>query len=168
MDSHFDNDAEDAKLAQVREHEEEDVARILSEKYGIAYADLSLTEIDNDALRVIPEALAREAEAVAFAKTARALSLAVHNPNNPALAKLKEELASREFIVKEFLVSKKSLEKILARYADLSFASESKAGVFIVPPEILSKLTEQISTRSALKNELDTATTEHSLDRVSL
>ena len=168
MDSHFDDEAEDTKLAQMREHEEEDVARILSEKYGIAYADLSLTEIDNDALRVIPEALAREAEAAAFAKTARALSLAVHNPNNPALVKLKEELASREFIVKEFLVSKKSLERILSRYADLSFASESKAGIFVVPSEILTKLTEQVSTHSALKNELDTATTEHSLDRVSL
>ena len=168
MDSHFDDEAEDTKLAQMREHEEEDVARILSEKYGIAYADLSLTEIDNDALRVIPEALAREAEAAAFAKTARALSLAVHNPNSPALVKLKEELASREFIVKEFLVSKKSLERILSRYADLSFASESKAGIFVVPSEILTKLTEQVSTHSALKNELDTATTEHSLDRVSL
>ncbi|MEK7515593.1 MAG: hypothetical protein AAB555_01495, partial [Patescibacteria group bacterium] len=151
MDSHFDNEAEDAKLAQVREREEEDVARILSDKYGIAYADLSLADIDNDALRVIPEAAAREAEAAAFAKTAKALSLAVHNPNNPALAKLKEELSSREFKVSEFLVSKKSLDRILARYADLSFASESRAGVFVVPPETLTKLAEQIGTRSTLK-----------------
>ncbi|MEK7060406.1 MAG: ATPase, T2SS/T4P/T4SS family, partial [Patescibacteria group bacterium] len=168
MDSHFDNEAEDTKLAQVREREEEDVARILSDKYGIAYADLSLADIDNDALRVIPEAAAREAEAAAFAKTAKALSLAVHNPNNPALAKLKEELSSREFKVSEFLVSKKSLDRILARYADLSFASESRAGVFVVPPETLTKLAEQIGTRSTLKKEMDTATTEHSLDRVSL
>ena len=59
MDPHFDTKSEDAKLAQVHEREEEDVARILSDKYGISYADLSLTEIDNDALRVIPEAAAR-------------------------------------------------------------------------------------------------------------
>ena len=168
MDSHFDNEAENAKLAQMREREEEDVARILSDKYGIAYADLSLANVDNDALRTIPEAAAREADAAAFAKTAKVLSLAVHNPNNPALAKLKDELASREFKVKEFLVSKKSLERVLARYADLSFASESKAGIFVVPPEILTKLTKQISTHSALKNELDIATTSHSLDRVTL
>ncbi len=168
MDSHFDTEAEDAKLAQVREREEEDVAHILSEKYGIAYADLSLAEIDNDALRTIPEATAREADAAAFAKTAKMLSLAVHNPNNSALAKLKDELAAREFKVKEFLVSKKSLERVFSRYADLSFASESKAGVFIIAPETLAKLTRESATRAALKKEFDTATEEHSLDRISL
>ncbi len=168
MDSHFDNEAEDAKLALVREHEEEDVARILSDKYGIPYTDLSLIEIDNDALRTIPEAEARGAEAVAFAKTAKILSLAVHNPNNPALVKLKEELAVREFKVKEFLVSKKSLGKALSRYADLSFTAESKAGVFVVAPEVMAKLTQRSATRTELKKEFDTAMAEHSLDRVSL
>jgi len=168
MDSHFDKEAEDTKLARVHEREEEDVARILSDKYGMTYADLSLTEIDNDALRVVPEAVAREADAAAFAKTAKVLSLAVHNPNNSALAKLKEDLAAREFKVKEFLVSKKSLNRALSRYADLSFATESKAGVFLVAPEMLAKLTEQTATRSALKSELDTAVVSHSLDRISL
>ncbi|MDO8566712.1 MAG: ATPase, T2SS/T4P/T4SS family [bacterium] len=168
MDSHFDDEAENAKLDLVREHEEEDVARILSEKYGIAYVDLSLVEIDNDALRVIPEASARQAEAAAFLKTAKTLSLAVHNPNNPALATLKEDLSAREFKVKEFLVSEKSLEKILSRYADLSFASESKAGTFIVAPETLARIATRSTTKDALKKEFDTATTEHSLDRVSI
>lgn len=167
MDSHFDNEAEDAKLARVHEREEEDVARILSDKYGIAYADLSLTEVDNDALRIIPETTAREAESAAFAKTAKILSLAVHNPNNPALAKLKDELTSREFKVKEFLVSKKSLDRILARYADLSFASESRAGVFLIAPEILEKLSKLSGTRSALKKELDAEMAGHSLDKIS-
>ena len=168
MDSHFDDASEDAKLAQVHEREEEDVARILSDKYNIPYADLSLIEIDSDALRTIPEEAAREAEAAAFAKTAKILSLAVHNPNNPALAKLKEELAAREFKVREFLVSKKSLERVFARYADLSFSAESKAGVFLVAPETLAKLSGQSTTRAALEKAFEAATAEHSLDRVSL
>lgn len=167
MDSQFDSKAEDEKLAQVREHEEEDVVRILSEKYGLSYADLSLTEIDNDALRIIPEGEAREAEVAAFAKTGKTLSLAVHNPNSPALAKLKEELVAREFNVLEFLVSKKSLERVLARYADLSFSSESKAGVFVVATETLAKLAKQSATRGALRKALDAEMAGHSLDRVS-
>ncbi|MDP2655216.1 MAG: ATPase, T2SS/T4P/T4SS family [bacterium] len=167
MDSHFDDTGEDAKLAEIREHEEEDVARILSEKYGIAYADLSLKEIDGDALRIIPEEEARLAEAAAFAKTAKILSLAVQNPNNPALAKLREELAARGFVLKEFLVSKKSLERVLSRYSDLSYASESKAGVFIVAPETLIKLTRESQTRSSLTQGLDAAIAVKSLDRVS-
>ena len=168
MDSHFDTEAEDTKLAQVREHEEEDVARILSDKYGIAYADLSLMDIDNDALRTIPEAAAREADAAAFAKTAKILSLAVHNPNNPSLTKLKEDLVSRDFTVKEFLVSKKSLDRVLSRYADLSLTSESKAGVFVVTDGALSKLSAQSTTMETLRKEFNTATSEHSLDRITL
>jgi len=167
MDSPFDAKKEDEKLATIREHEEEDVVRILSEKYGIAYADLSLREIDTDALRVIPEEEARSAEAVAFARAGETLLLAIHNPNNPALAKLREELTGRGFILQESLVSKKSLERVLARYADLTFATESKPGVFFITPEMFSKLAEKEGAREALKEELDAATALKSLDRVS-
>lgn len=167
MDLPFDTTKETSKLAEIREREEEDLARILSEKYGMTYVDLSLTQIDNEALRIIPETKAREAEAAAFEKSAKQLSLAVHNPNNPALAILREELATQEYKVQEFLVSKKNLDKVFSRYADLSFAAESKAGVFTVPPETLARLTAKSTTRSALKQGLDTAVEKNSLDRVS-
>ncbi len=167
MDLPFDTAHEDEKLAQIREREEEDVARILSEKYGMTYVDLSLKEIDSDALRVIPEAEARTAEAAAFAKTAKVLSLAVHNPSNPARAKLREELAQRGFSLQEFLVSKKSLDKVLSRYASLSLTTESRAGFFSVTPETLLKLTQSIGTRKALEQELNATTALKSLERVS-
>ena len=167
MDSPFDDKKEEAQLAQVRSREEEDVARILSEKYGIAYTDLSLTEIDTEALRLIPEEEARAAEAAAFAKAAKALSIAVHNPNNPALIKLAADLAARGFTVKEFLVSKRSLDKALSRYTDLSFATESKAGSFTVPAEMLAKLSAGSGTLKGLRAELDAASAEKPLDRVS-
>ncbi len=167
MDLPFDTTRAEAKLAEVREHEEEDVARILSEKYGMPYADLSLKEIDNEALRVIPKEEALLAETAAFLKTAKTLSLAIHNPNNPALAKLIEDLTARGFLLQKFLVSRKSLDKILARYKDLSFTAESKAGVFTIASEILKKLGEKSSTRKALEQELGAATARKSLDRVS-
>src|SRR5580704_15361247 len=103
MDLPFDTKLADDTLASSREREEEDVANILSAKYGVGYADLSLTAIDTDALRTIPEAEAKEARAAAFARAAHQLSLAVENPNNPALAALIKELEGRDFIVKQFL-----------------------------------------------------------------
>ncbi|MFH1178182.1 MAG: ATPase, T2SS/T4P/T4SS family [bacterium] len=163
----FDTENTNEKLAEIREREEEDVAHILSEKYGIAYADLSLKEIDTEALRIIPEEEAREAEVAAFEKTAKELSLAVHNPNNPHLAKVREELTVRGFKLKEFLVSKKGLEKAFARYIDLSLTTESKVGVFSITPETLAKITSESGTRSLLKQELDAATSLTTLDRVS-
>lgn len=167
MDSPFDTEREDTKLAEIREREEEDVIRILSGKYGLTYADLSLKEIDTDALRTIPEEAARLAEVAAFDKTAKVLSLAVHNPNNPALTKVREDLIGRGFQLHEFLVSKKSLERALTRYGDISYAAESKAGVFVVPPETLEKLTSESKTKSALAGQFDAAVALKSLDRVS-
>jgi len=167
MDEPFDTKHEDEQLAEIREREEEDVVRILSEKYGIAYADLSMKEIDADAIRVIPEEDARSAEAAAFARAAETISLAVHNPNNPKLAKLREELAQRGFTLQEFLVSKKSLERIFARYADLTFTTESKPGVSAISAEMSSKFAKGSGARGVLKEGLDAAIALKSLDRVS-
>ncbi len=167
MDLPFDTRGSDRKLAETRESEEEDVARILSEKYGMGYVDLSLKEVDNEALRVIPEEQARLAEAAAFVKTAKTLSLAVHNPNNPALAKLEADLAERGFTLQKFLVSKKSLDKILERYSDLSFAVKAKTGILSVSPEALAGFSEKGATKKALRDALDAAVELKSLERVS-
>ena len=164
MDLPFNTAGSDAKLAEVREREEEDVARILSDKYGMAYADLSLHEIDNEALRIIPEETARLAEAAAFVKTAKTLSLAIHNPNNPALEKLEADLVGRGFTLQKFLVSKKSLDRVLERYADLSFAVKAKAGILSVSPETLLGTG---ATKAAFKEKLDAAMELKSLERVS-
>jgi len=167
MDLPFDTASGDRKLAEVHEREEEDVARILSEKYGMAYVDLSMHEIDNEALRTIPEETARLAEAAAFIKTAKSLSLAIHNPNNPALAKLEGDLVERGFTLQKFLVSKKSLDKIFERYRDLSFAVKSRAGILTVSAETLAELSKKGATRSVLKEELDAVMELKSLERVS-
>jgi len=167
MDLPFDTDQEERKLAEVREREEEDVAHILSEKYGMTYVDLSLKEVDMDALRTIPEEDARIGEVVAFARVAKSLSLAVHNPNNPSYIKLRKELEEQGFTLQEFLVSQKSLEKAFARYADLTFSTESKAGGFAIGQETLAKFSEGVGMRGALKQELDVVTNIKSLDRIS-
>lgn len=163
----LDDKHENAMLAEIREREEEDVARILSDKYDMTYIDLSLKGIDNEALRIIPEDEARRVEAAAFVKTAETLSLAIHNPNNPDLAKLLADLVSRGFILQKFLVSKKSLDKVLARYGDLSFTVKSKAGMLTVSPETLAKLAAGGATRSAFRDNLDAVVGLKSLERVS-
>lgn len=167
MHQPFDTENEDSELAQVHEREEEDVAQILSEKYGMSYVDLSIKEINGDALRTIPEEQAISAESVAFAKVAKKLSLAIHNPHNPVLEKLIEDLARRGFQIQKFLVSKKSLEKALLRYRDLSFAAESKVGTFSLDPETLEKLTGEIATKGNLKEKLDAAIGIATIERVS-
>lgn len=167
MDPLFDSVKENAQLAQMHEREEEDVARILSDKYGMTYTDLALTEINTDALRTVPEEKAVAAEAAVFERSAKNVSMAIHNPGNPALAPLIEELTKDGFIVKQYLVSKKSLEKALIRYKDLSLAAESRAGVFEVAPETFAVVATKTTNLASLRTMLDAATSGRALDRVS-
>ncbi len=155
MPAHFDTDAEDAKLASLREQEEEDLARVLSEKYGLTYTDLTIMPLNVDALRLIPEKEAREAEVVAFEKTGKHVSVALRNPSNITLAQIEHALESQGFILSRFLVSKKSLDKAYGRYAELSLASESKAGVFDIRGEELHELRGTLTSLAALRAQLD-------------
>lgn len=155
MPTDFDSAGEDAKLAALRLKEEEDLARILSEKYGLEYTDLSLTPISTEALRLVPEEKAREAEAAPFAKVAKKLSLAIRNPQNPALADVIASLEEGGYTLDKFMVSGQSLERALERYADLSYAHVTTAGVFDLSNEDMGKLSAELSTIKGLKAHLD-------------
>jgi MSHA biogenesis protein MshE len=155
MPQKFDTDAEDAKLAMLKDKEEEDLARILSDKYGLIYTDLSVVPVNVDALRLIPEAVARKAEVVAFDKAGKKLSVAVRNPQNPELAGVLADLESRDFILEKFMVSGQGLEKALARYEDLSYAHVSASGIFDLTAEDAATLSKTYATLPLLRAHLD-------------
>ncbi len=165
--SHFDTDAENAKLAELRGKEDEDLAQILSSKYGLSYTDLSVVPINMDALRLIPEETARKAEVVAFDRVNKKLSLAIHTPQNPELAGVLSDLAERDYVVEQFLVSKHSLEKAFARYKDLSYAHVSTAGVFDISSEDFAKLQENFTSVPALATHLTQTLSSRTTAQVS-
>lgn len=129
---HFDDAAEDEKLALVREKEQEDLAEVLSAKHGMEYTDLTVVPVNMEALRLILRKDAEEARAVAFDKNGKQVSLALANPDNPALARVVASLEDQGLTLTKFLVSERSIERALARYDDLSLAQVSAAGVFSV------------------------------------
>ncbi|HYD93011.1 MAG TPA: GspE/PulE family protein [Candidatus Paceibacterota bacterium] len=147
----FDQSSEDAKLTEIREKEEEDLARLLSDKYGLSYTDLSVVPVNMDALRLIPEETAREAEAVAFDRVGKKLSIALRNPQNQKLADILSDFENRGTQVERFLVSGRSLEKAFERYQDLSYAHVTTAGVF----DIAEGKAGDINSINDLKAHLD-------------
>lgn len=132
MPAEFDRKLEEEKLAHIHAEEEEDLVRILSEKYGVPYTDLSFVPIKMDALRIIPEAQAREAQAAAFDKNGKHLSVGLRDLNNPAYQRLEAQLQAQDYIIEKFLVSERSLTHAYALYKDLSQATASEAGVLAV------------------------------------
>lgn len=152
--THFDTDAEDAKLAGVRDKEEEDLAELMAERHGLPYTDLTLVPTEMDALRLLPEAKSREARAVAFAKNAKKISLAIEDLKNLALPGLLQTLEEQGLTVSKFFVSRRSIDKALERYKDLSLARASTAGVFSVSPSDFSALSNAVSDLPSLSSHL--------------
>jgi type II secretory ATPase GspE/PulE/Tfp pilus assembly ATPase PilB-like protein len=155
MPSHFDTDAEDAQLAGARAKEEEDLARVLGEKYSIPYTDFGLVPINMDALRLILQKDAEESQAVAFDKNGKHLSLAVRSPQNDALPRLTHELETQGYTIEQYIISETSLKIALDRYRDLSLASENRAGVFDIEGDEVVRLSKELSSLAALRKFLN-------------
>jgi len=154
----FNTEAEDQKLASVRENEEEDLANILSQKYGYTYTDLTLLSLNADALRLVPLETAREANLVVFDKNGKHLSVALKDPQNEHAIELMQRLEQEGHVLDKFLVSRKSLANAFERYADLSYAHESHAGVISIANTELKELADTITDLASFKEELAKST----------
>jgi type IV pilus assembly protein PilB len=136
----------DLKLSELRHREEEELAKILAQKYGATYIDLSRVTINSDALRIVPEDVARAAEVAAYDIVGKRLSLAERSPANPKVVTLKNELAAAGYTVLDYMVSRASLEAAWTRYKDLSFAIKTKEGMIDISSDDLTKVIETIKT----------------------
>ena len=155
MPSHFDTAAEDAKLAAARGREEEDLARVMAEKYNIPYTNLGMVAINMDAIRLISQKDAEEAQAVAFDKNGKHVSLAVRNPQSDGIVRLTHELEANGYTIQPYIISETSFNIALGRYSDLSLAAENTAGVFDIEGEEVVRLSKELSTLAALRTFLN-------------
>ncbi len=139
----FDDSEMSEKLAELKRHEEEGLMRALSQKYGHAYANLQGVTINTEALRLVPEDVARASEVAIFDRAGNRLSVATRNPAKVATKQVIDELSKR-FTVSIFVASLASLEYAWARYHDIKQTEASEKGVMA----FVEKEVEEISTRT--------------------
>ncbi|MCI0619410.1 GspE/PulE family protein [Candidatus Wolfebacteria bacterium] len=128
----FDEDKQRSKLAQLRAEEEEELVQILAKKNELSYTDLTTTPINTDALRLIREKDARQAQVAAFDVVGKTVSIATRAPTSTKVQEVLSGLTERGYQSTIFMTSERSLESAWTRYADLSYARESKAGALDV------------------------------------
>jgi type IV pilus assembly protein PilB len=81
--------------------------------------------------------------------------VAVREPSRPRTQQALDRLKERGFSVEVYLASRKSIEKGLARYDELSYATTSERGTLSVNQEDVSSLEGKVATPAALKAFLD-------------
>ena len=141
-------------LAKVRHKEEENRAKLLAEKLGFPYLNLSFVPIEEDALVIISKEQSESAKAAIINKEAKLLQLVALNPDGKEVGSLIADLEKKGFIVKIFVVSQNSLKKALSQYPSLKEAEEI-TGMVKISDEALARLNKEITGIATLKEILE-------------
>ena len=142
----FNEDRQKERIGRIREKEEEDLAQILAQKYGLEYQDLTVTPINPDGLRLLPENDAREGELLVFDAVGKDIKVGVRSPNNPKTQAVLDGLKERGYKITTAMVSSRSLNSAWEKYKDFSYATESKRGSLDISSDTIADFVKQVNS----------------------
>lgn len=140
----FDEEKQKKRVEELHKKEEEDLASILSKKYGVQYIDLSRTSINTDALQIIGEKEARATEIAIFNRIGKKIFVAIRSPNRQETIEQIKELEKLGYKTTLFMVSLQSLERAWEYYKDISLAMKTTAGILDISTEEIEKIISQL------------------------
>lgn len=146
----FNDEIQNLKLDNLRKDEEEELVKLLSDKYNLPYIDLRGLAPEPDAMLFIKEDDARAAGLVAFKLVGRKIYLATLSPNGEKLEDLLHPLEEQNYELILFMCSHASLEHVYARYADLHASTKVDEGMLELTPEKMLKLMARFSNLKEL------------------
>ena len=150
----FDEKKQDERLHELRAREEEQLAEMLAGKYGVPYADLTTKAIDTDALRLIPETESRSSEVAAFRKINKRVLVAMRSPEREDAIRTIASLERLGYRPERYIASRASLEHAWDRFRDLSYATETEAGILTLSNETIQKMASELKTLKDLQEQV--------------
>lgn len=163
----FDNTYNEERVAEMRRAEEESLITQLAKQYGYQYINLPGITINPQALTVISEQEAKAANAVAFERKNKSLSVAIRNPNKPETKQLLTQLQTAGWKLTLYMCSTASLEHGWKRYEDQRKGSAVKRGVLDINPDQINDLMRSFKTLGDVTEHIQNIRTLNSARRVS-
>ena len=142
------------KIGEMRREAEERAAQRLADKLGLNYIDLRITPVSIDALKLVPEADAKEAVAVSIEIKKNNIAIATTDPQAPTLAKIIEKLKASGFETKTFVSSKSAIEKVLESYSFVPKETKDITGKVEISPAELEELAKKITSLQEVQDEV--------------
>lgn len=163
----FDDNKSNQRVADLRQQEEEDLAELLAQRYEVAYVDLSGISINTDALKIVPQEVAQKAKLAVFDMVGKKLKVGILSPKKEETLAVLQDLDNRGYSLTNFIVSNRSLQKAWSRYADISFATESKGGALEINSEQIDEFISKTRNIEDTKKLIDEVMTMKRAFRVS-
>ncbi|MFA6608560.1 MAG: GspE/PulE family protein [Candidatus Paceibacterota bacterium] len=150
-------------LEELHKSEEEDLVKVLSDKYGLPYIDLRGIAPEPDAMLMVEEKDAREAGLVPFKVVGHKLYIATISPNNQKLEEILKPLEAKGNELLLFLCSHASLEHVLSRYMDLKQGVKVESGMLELTPDKMIKLMAGFDNVDDLRKDFEELSTSQVL-----
>lgn len=163
----FDDRLQESKLEELHHKEEESFIRSLAPTRGYQYVDLHDVSIDVEALRLLPEDVARKAELAVFDQGNGVASVAAKNPDSAEVAAALEPLRIQGLEPVLFMASLYSIGHAWERYKDARKAVAERRGVLDVDPEQIRVLSEEITSHEDVTAKILEVRNKNSAERVT-
>ena len=163
----FNEKKQEERLRELRAKEEEQLAAMLAGKYGVEYVDLTNKSIDTDALRLVPEAQARAAEVAPFHKVNKLLFVGMRAPERADALEILKDLEHLGYEPRRFIVSQASLEHAWDRFHDISYATETEAGILTLSNDTIQQMLQKLKTLDDVRVEINSHTKSKDTHRIS-
>jgi len=147
----FNDVVQNHALDDLHKEEEEELMKVLSDKYGLPYVDLRGLAPEPDAMHFVTEEDARATGTVPFKISGNKLFIATVNPNNPKMEEIYKPLEKGNLSLSLFLCSHASLDHVLKRYADINEGSKVESGMLQLTKENMEGLMARFSNVEELK-----------------
>ena len=142
----FNDEKQNANLDDLRKDEEEELVKILSDKYNLPYIDLRGMAPDMEALLSIKEKDARDAGIAPFKIVGRKLYIATLSPDNEKMETVLRPLEEKGNELILYMCSHASLTHVYNRYADLHQGVKVEDGMLELTPEKMLELMSRFNT----------------------
>ncbi len=145
----------DQKLGKLRRESEERAAKRLAEDIGYPYLDLSKAAIALEAVKLIPEEKARQAQLAAVEVSVKKLAVAAADPRLLEVADIIKDLELKKYKVKVFVASLSSVKQAWAFYEYISPEAKDITGKVGIDKQKFGEFTKRWASIQLFKEELE-------------
>lgn len=164
----FDEEKQNRQVDDLHKEEEEELVATLAEsKYHLPYINLYHAVIDNEALRAIPEAEAREMNVAPFKLFGKNIFIALRSPGEEIISRLKEAMERKNLVPTFYMVSSYGLNKVWERYKEISLAENTEIGGVNISGEVLRETAKNITKMQDIEKLITKVMEGNKLHRVS-
>lgn len=142
------------KLVEIGQKGRKEEAAKQAQHIGIPFSDLKNVSIDNEALGILDESIAKSARMAVLYRSGSSLIVAIIDPDSTATKESLELLAKQGFSVKTLMTTPEAMASVLKRYETLKEATLFETGAIEIDTEKLDALSKQINTLSDLRNKI--------------